>query len=194
MMRNSTRGRSPVRLQMHQLETRDTPAGTVTATFAGGVLTLTGDDDSNQIQLMQLGTDITVVGNGGTTITGGPTFSNVTSVKAVMKGGNDEILSNPIGPFSLSGAANFDLGDGDNTLGLSTAGVITLGSLTVKAGDGDDSITLSGLAGSKVNGNASFDMKAGDTSVQMNNVEIAGSGGFKLRPTGPTACTSSALR
>ena len=70
MMRNSTRRCSPVRLHLHQLEARDTPAGTVTATFAAGVLTLTGDDDSNQIQLMQLGTNTTV----GATIYINPTL------------------------------------------------------------------------------------------------------------------------
>src|SRR5262245_47159722 len=112
MVRTQTRSRSPVRLRLLQLETRDTPAGTVTGTLSGGVLTLTGDDESNSIQLMQVGTDITVVGNNNTNIAGGPTFSSVTSVKTVMKGGNDEVGIDPVGPFTLPGAANFDLGDG----------------------------------------------------------------------------------
>src|SRR5262245_56508760 len=183
MMRTSTRRRSPVRLHLHQLETRDTPAGTVAASFAGGVLTLTGDDDSNSIQLMQLGTNITVVGFNSTTVTGGPTFNNVTSVKAVMKGGNDEILSNPVGPFALTGAANLDLGDGNNSLGITTAGQVTLGSLTVKAGDGDDSITVAGITGSTVTGNVSFDLKAGNTDIHLNNLQINGAGGLKYNAT-----------
>jgi len=182
MMRTPTHGRSPVRLQLYQLETRDTPSGTVTTTFAGGVLTLTGDDDSNVIQLLQTPTGINVAGI-GTTIDGDTAFTNVKSVKAVMKGGNDEISTGPIGPITLTAGANIDLGDGNNTLVLTTIGVITLGSLTVKAGDGDDSITVSGLLGSKVTGTASFDLKAGDTDLHMTNLEVAGIGGFKFNAT-----------
>src|SRR5262245_62679226 len=181
-MRNVTRGRLPVRLQLHPLETRDTPAGTVITTFAGGVLTLTGDDNANVIELNQAPTSITVIGI-ATTIDGDTTFTNVTSVKAVMKGGDDEISTGPTGPIALTGGANFDLGDGNNTLGLTTIGVITLGSLTVKAGDGDDSITISGIGPSRVIGTASFDLKAGNTALHVSGLEFSGSGGFKFNAT-----------
>jgi hypothetical protein len=156
--------------------------GTVTATFAGGVLTLTGDDASNIIQLAQVGTDITITGT-GTTIGGGPTFTGVTSIKTAMKGGDDVVTINQLTPFSLTGASTFDLGDGSNTLSLITAGLLSLGGLTVKAGDGGDVVAVSGAAASAVTGNASLNLGAGSTDVTLNAMQVQGAGGFKVNAT-----------
>jgi len=177
-MHRLTSRRWPGRLQLIQLESRETPAGTVSASFAEGVLILTGDDASNSIQLTQVGTDITVTGT-DTIIVGGPTLNGVTSIRATMKGGDDIVGISELTPFSLSGAANFDLGDGDNALNLRTMVQLTLGSLSVIAGDGDDNLSVVAPAGSAVTGNLSLDLTAGDTTVDLVNVAINGAGGFK---------------
>lgn len=154
----------------------------VVATLSRGVLTLTGDDANNVIRLAQVGTDITVTGT-NTIIEGGPTFIGVTSIKTVMKGGDDVITINPLTPFSLAGAATFDLGDGSNTLSLITTGLLSLGSLTVKAGDGGDQVAISGAATSTVTGNASLNLGAGGTDVTLNSLQVLGGGGLKVNAT-----------
>jgi hypothetical protein len=155
-------------------------AGTVTAKLAGGTLTLTGDDANNIIQLSQaVNGDITVTGT-GTTIAGGPTFSGVKSIKTAMKGGNDVVTIDPLAPFLLSGAATFDLGDGANILSLITTGPLSLGSLTVKAGDGADTVAV---AGGTVKGNASLNLGAGGTDVTLDGLQVQGAGGLKVNAT-----------
>src|SRR6478736_5794185 len=103
------------RLAVESLERRDNPAGTVTATLSGTTLTLTGDDADNDIVIRQTGpTAFTVLGN-DTTIAGGLTFPafNLAALKVVMKDGNDAVAIDAAAPFTLSGLASFDLGDGD---------------------------------------------------------------------------------
>lgn len=162
-----------------------TGAGIVTGTLAGGVLTLTGDDARNIIQLSQVGTDITVTGTGttivgGTPVPGGSTFSGVTSIKTAMKGGDDVVTIDLLSSFSLSGAANFDLGDGSNILSLITTASLSLGSLTAKAGDGDDTVAV---AGGTVTGNASLNLGVGRTLVAFSALQVNGGGGLKVNAT-----------
>jgi hypothetical protein len=195
MSRTSFRSRPDCRLRLVELEGRDTPAGTVTATLSGGTLTLTGTDDQEAFQLSQTAGVITVVPDPATSLVGGPTFPGVTAIKAVMKGGNDQLRIDNTLPFALTGAANFDLGDGTNLLILVTTDQLSLGSLTVKAGDGSDTVSInSGVAG-PIAGNVSINLGAGDTAVQVTNVEIKGSGGLKVTTTdGNDAVTLSAVQ
>lgn len=183
MLRTRTNGCPRVRLRLDPLEARLTPAGTVTPTQSGGVLTLTGDDDANQIVLTQVGTTMVVSPQGTTIINGGVTFPNVTSIKTVMKGGNDEVSISGLDPFTLTGAATFDLGDGNNVLTLDTTDTLSLASLTVKAGDGTDAVTVNGNVSAKVTGNASLNLGAGGTALTFTNVEFQGPAGLKVTAT-----------
>ena len=67
----------PPGLALESLERRDTPDGKVTAAVAGGVLTLTGDDLDNSIQVEQTGPGAFTVSGVNTTVQGGPNFTGV---------------------------------------------------------------------------------------------------------------------
>src|SRR5690349_20565026 len=101
-----TRTRYSVRPSLEALETRDNPAGTVTATFTAGRLTVTGDAADNTL-LISLGADdrLTISGNGSGTVVrlnGGPAGDAVT-------------LSAPI-----TGAVSIALGEGADVLTIDT--------------------------------------------------------------------------
>jgi hypothetical protein len=109
-----------IRPSLEALETRDTPAGTVTATFAAGRLTLTGDAADNTV-LITLGADdrLTVSGDGSGTVirlNGDPAGDSVTL------------------PAPVTGAVSIALGDGADVL---TVDAVDLpGSLTIDGGNG----------------------------------------------------------
>ncbi|HVK11179.1 MAG TPA: hypothetical protein VM597_20590 [Gemmataceae bacterium] len=176
-------------LRCEPLEARDQPAGIVVASVAGGVLTLTGDDADNAVSLLQTGTTIEVTGQAGTTITGGPTFPNVTAIRAVLADGNDSLGIDATAAFSLPGAVTADLGDGNNFLTLATSAKLELGSLGVTAGDGFDVVFVAGGAGlgSKITGNVSVALGVGynaqeppynDSTVTFQGLDLTGAGGL----------------
>src|SRR5262245_2494723 len=123
------------RLDCELLQDRVVPAGNVDASIPGGVLTLTGDDLSNNvtIQITMAGTlippDLTTSVNGGTP--GLPElFPAVlaTSLKASFLGGNDLLSIESTSDFILPGGANVDLGGGTNALNFLTSAKVELGS------------------------------------------------------------------
>jgi hypothetical protein len=173
------------------LETRDTPAGIVSAAVSGGVLTLTGDDADNFVSLVQTGTTIDVAGPNGTTITGGTSFPNVTALRAVLADGNDSLAIDNTAAFNLPGAVTVDLGDGQNALALSTNAKLDLGALTVTAGDGADLVTVAGGAGqaSKITGNVNIALGIGadlqgpagvNSAVYFQGLDLTGPAGLVL--------------
>jgi len=198
-MRLASRTRHP-RLVVEFLERRDTPAGTVTASVAGGVLTLTGDDLDNSIGIQQTGPGaFTVQGFSNTTIQGGPTFTGVTAIAADLADGNDVVsLFSTIDSdgdgepdFILPGAVTIDGGDGSNSVGLTATGEIQVGSFSYTGGDGPDLVQVIGGAGkgSKVAGNMSIAVGIGfnsqgpnyaDTVINLSNLEVDGFGGLKV--------------
>src|SRR5262249_39223792 len=104
------------------LERRVLPAGTLTTTFAAGLLTITAADsatvaaNNNQdINVMGTGPGVfSLSGNGGETFAGagaGP-FVGVANIKLDMKLGNDTVT---VTTAQLSGALTFLGGDGNNT-------------------------------------------------------------------------------
>lgn len=144
------RTRRPVRLALVPLEARDTPAGTVTATFAHGALTLTGDAADNAVTINQLPDGrLTLSGALDTNIglNGANPVSSVTLPAPLTGGltagwgaGNDELtLSGVELPASLS----VNGGPGANALVL-TGRVVVKGSLTVTNGVGFDTTFLIG--------------------------------------------------
>jgi hypothetical protein len=198
-MRARTRHPRP-RLAVHPLEPRDVPAGTIQASLAGGVLTLTGDDLANQVTIqVTAGAGANVIlfpdaGAGGTTIddlndpappvAGAPVtiLGTAAALKADLKGGDDSLFIDGTADFVLPGGARVQLGDGANTLGFSTAGTIDLGSLVVKAGDGKDTAVVAAGAGlgSRVAGAASFDFGAGDSDTTLQELAFPGAAGLRL--------------
>ena len=115
-----TRTRCSIRPSLECLEIRDTPAGTVTATFVGGHLTLTGDAAANVLLITQEpGDRLTISGNGSGTqflLNGGPAKDAITL------------------PAPTTGVVNINLGDGAD--GLIIDGIELPGSLSINGGNG----------------------------------------------------------
>ncbi|HKB06278.1 MAG TPA: hypothetical protein VKD90_29050 [Gemmataceae bacterium] len=171
----SARSRRP-RLSVESLEGRLVPAGTVTASLSAlGVLTLTGTDDDNGITLKVTGSNVTLTPDGTTTLVGSvPPTGVVKSINVVMKGGADVVSIDGTSAFQVPGAVTISLGDGDNTLDMTTTGKIQVGALTVKGGDGLDTVTVKGgaMAGSMVTGAASFLYGTGGSSTTWEDVKF----------------------
>ena len=167
-------------------------AGTVTASLTGGVLALTGDDLPNVLTVKVEAAQVTLTPDATTDVGNGAGNPRVLpgaakSIKAVLKGGNDSITLDGAANCLLTGSASFDLGYGDNVLNLSTTGKISLGGLTVKAADGNDTITVRGGTGqgstiasgaSFLLGNGGGNVTLGDNAGGFGELDIAG--GVKL--------------
>jgi len=180
------------RLSVQPLEGRDVPNGTITASLSPtGVLTLTGDNDDNVVTLKVttgLGANVVLTPDGATTIDdlanpappvgGAPVVltGTVTSIKANLLGGADNLSADPDSAFSVSGAVAISLGDGNNTLKLDTTGSgghpITLGGLSYTGGDGTDDVTVSGGPGSTVAGTTKVTVANGGGTTTLGGVRF----------------------
>jgi hypothetical protein len=183
------------RLGVQCLEGREVPAGVVTASLSPtGLLTLTGDDAANSVSVTVTPTVVilspdpsTAIDVLGTAAPAAPGISiglggTVTSLRATLNGGDDTLAIPPVADLTLPGSVTIDLGDGNNQLALGTSGKIDLGSLTVRAGDGSDNITLSGGGGtgSRVVGAATIALGDGDSTVNVSAIDFPGPAGVRL--------------
>ena len=185
-------------LALRQLETRDNPSGSVDASVTAGVLTLAGDDDNNIVQVLQTGPGAFTVTGVSTDIDGGTNFTGVNRIVANLRDGNDNLQllpgvdlgSDGLLDFNLTGAVTVNLGDGDNTFDLSVPGTIRISALTIRAGDGQDQVTLSGgpATGGEVSGNVLVSLGLGrgpqppadlDTHLDIRGLAVGGLGGLK---------------
>lgn len=147
------RGRHPSP-GLESLEGRWLLAGNVTAAVHGGVLTLTGDSQANQLRAYQTAPGIYhVVGEPGTTVNG----RHAVTVRGITAG------------------VNVNLGDGDDYLALMA---VVSGDLNVNLGGGDDTLLLGGFFelpadaqalpwSVDVAGKLSIDAGSGNDSVQV---------------------------
>ncbi len=90
-------------------------AAPVSAVFAGGVLTVTGDNQDNSLTVSRDAAGTLLVNGGSLPVTGGiPTVANTSRIRIFGLGGNDILLmddtNGPLPPASLFG------GQGDDTL------------------------------------------------------------------------------
>jgi len=167
-------------LALQTLEGREVPAGNVAASFsATGVLTLIGDNASNDVTLRVTGTTLTITGNAGTTINGRTSvsaFAAVRGVQATLNGGDDVLRTDPTANFFVPGSVGINLGLGNNALNFVTAGRLTLGSLGVSAGSGNDAITVAGglRTGSAINGTLSIGTGTGANVVALRRLVVGG--------------------
>lgn len=167
------RFRSRARLAVQPLEGRDVPNGTIAASLSPtGVLTLTGDDNDNDVRLTESGGNLTLSSASGTQFSGQTLFplTSVKLIKANLLGGADTVSIDPAADFVVPGSVSLNLGDGNNTLNLTTTGKITLAGLTVTGGDGLDTINVSGGAGSTIGGTAKFTLGNGGTVTNLTGV------------------------
>ena len=83
---------------LENLETRDTPAGTVTGSFANGTWTLVGDVEDNNILVNQTNLDeFSVTGLNGTLTAGVTNPGNVRNIVIKLGDGNDSVTVNNTG-------------------------------------------------------------------------------------------------
>ena len=122
--------RCSIRPSLETLETRDTPSGTVTATFAGGRLTVTGDAAANSLLITQTDDGRLVLSNNGS--------DTLIRLNRDAAGGTVTL------PAPVTGGVTINLRDGADQLFVD--GVALPGSLTINGGSGE----AAGPAGNKV--------------------------------------------
>lgn len=159
------------------LEERVAPAGVVTGTFAGGVLTLTGDGGDNDITLFSPAVgSYQILGNNGTTIVLNDAGASpsvfiegpIKSITSQMGAGNDRV---EIAYVDVSGALSVDGGDGNDRLILSNSRIA--GALTFTGGIGDDEVS-SILGTLQVGGTAVVELGDGTNYAQFSDSIFAG--------------------
>ena len=177
-------------LTVHLLEDRAVPAGLVTADLTAGLLTLVGDDFNNSVRITRTAADVTITPDATTSVNGGAvgvpfSFGVVPiAMQAFMNGGDDTINIATTGNFTFPGPLGFNLGDGNNTLDLTTTGTISATALFVVGGDGTDNVAIRGAAGSSVTGTASFSYGLGDSTTTLRNINFTGATGVMLTAPG----------
>jgi hypothetical protein len=154
-----------------RLEARVAPAGLVTATFAAGVLTLTGDAEANFVSVSQSTPDsFQLQGASGTTIAlnGAPAETSIsftgTMLDIIAKmGGGDDTLNIP--GVTVQDDVVFEGEGGEDLLSLNATYV--LGDLTMLGGTGLDRLSGSGTS-IYVRGSLLADMGDGENVVDFN--------------------------
>lgn len=153
---------------LESLESKIAPAGTVTAVIAGGVLTLTGDLEANDIVITELMPDrFRITGQAGTFIKLGSAAgaslvdfdATVTSIKVDLKEGADVVLFDQV---RLVKDVTVNLGIGANTARFNALSIG--GNLSVQGGNDADQIFFRDRL--LVGGNATFAMGNGTNSVE----------------------------
>jgi len=166
--------RTRTRLELECLEDRIAPAGNVTVTLVGGVLTISGDAFDNSVTMEQgPGSHEIVISSDPynvTTINGeaGPvSFAGVTGNITVNLGdGNDSLGMSGIAALK---DVRVDMGSGDNGFCIGSDSSIH-GVLSVKGGAGADGFTVThvtvgkGIALDGGDGDNSFTIDAGSTA------------------------------
>lgn len=153
----------------------------VTATVAGDVLTLVGDDLDSSISLRVDSSAVVVTPGSDTRINGGDPGVAVTlqgvvrSLRADLKGGDDSLAADTAVPFSLPGGVTVQLGSGNNQMQFATPGQkIMLGPVSIAAGIGSNEIQIASQAGGTVTGAMTIKLGDGANRVSLENVAVTG--------------------
>lgn len=175
---------------IEDLEPRVLLAGNVIATYANGVLKVTGDDSGNELSIV-IDLNTTITATFGTTINGGASavFDVPTrSININLKGGGNELYLEGCGVIEIpvvdvktsSAEGNFDTieiytllggslkvsdGRADSVIDLDTVSMTK--NLQIKAGRGQDSIILYSTGATET---LSVKTGAGTTSLEVTNV------------------------
>ncbi|HYF36064.1 MAG TPA: hypothetical protein VD994_12290, partial [Prosthecobacter sp.] len=169
---------------VESLEPRLAPAGIITLTTAGGVLTITGDTGDNSIRI----TDVPATGMwaiaepvaGTTYVLNGVTQANVPfdipaqgGIKANLGGGDDqlEIIPSTGATGMVLSVLSIVGGKGEDKIALgnnAAQSLQVLGATTVDTGDGDDTVFVAGSAG--FGGAANFKLGSGKDILFFPNV------------------------
>lgn len=169
----------------------------VTTNFAGGVLTVTGDGDANNVFLSRnLNTGQLVV-RAGDAVVGTAPYANVNAITVNLFGGNDRLntASNVEKPMTVSGGEGNDTlitGSGKDTVNGNAGNDILIsgaGADTLNGGDGND--TMDGGAGAdSFNGgggidSATYASRTAGVVVTLDNVANDGTPASSVPTTTP---------
>lgn len=176
------------------LESKIAPAGTVTAAIVGGVLTLTGGPEDNDLTITETQPDhFIITGAGGTLIQLGTApaagvvefDAALLGLKSDLKEGNDNLVLSGV---DLTKDLTINQGGGTNTLRLSNLQLG--GNLVIQGGVGTDTVTMDSIV--MISGNATFNLGNGNNTVDHSSlVTFVVQGAFNY--TGGNAADSIAL-
>jgi len=181
------------KLGLEQFESRQMMAGNVSVAFSGNDLLITGDGESNGVQISQARTSLgapilgtyfisgLTAGGSGTTING--------QASVIVRNANDDVLVNlgrgddrfNTGPGSATARHFFanhltvNLGEGNNTTNLNNISVFD--DVTVTSGTGSDSVFVRGLVGNSTShpdANLTINTGEGVDSVSVVNYLVRG--------------------
>jgi acetyltransferase-like isoleucine patch superfamily enzyme len=153
-------------LRVERLEDRDLPAGTVTAAFAAGTLTLTGDPQANNLEVRIDNGNVTLKGK-GTTIAGGTSFAGVNDIVINLGDGNDRVT---VRGRTLAGNLTIDLGNGNDHAQLKKLSVT--GNVSVTGGAGNDHVKIEDHV--FVGGNVTVTTNDGNDHVGIEELHVTG--------------------
>lgn len=187
---------------LEMLEVRDTPAGTVTGSFANGTWTLIGDAEANSIRIKPAvnKNQFEVTGLAGTTVAGVVNASDVQNIVVRLRAGDDRLTFNDTGALArLSGKLLLAGGSGANYLyvsdlkmkavtitnGLNTSGyddvyltgVAVQNDVAVNNGDGDSYTTIDRASADdvcRIGGNVTVINGTGKDITYINDATILG--------------------
>ncbi|WP_166831094.1 Calx-beta domain-containing protein [Thalassoroseus pseudoceratinae] len=177
-LRRHSRIRRPLDVATERLE--DRTLLTTLVEINSGTLTITDDAGGNSnddLTISHSGGTYTIVDNGGLTIdvssifgaTGSGTSTvtvpdaGVTGIEFALLGGNDTVAVTSV-QTGLTGGLTVNGGDGDNT--LTFTGVTVEGNVNIITEDGVDDVLLDGLT---VTGNLSVSLGGGDDTLFINH-------------------------
>ena len=174
--------RRRARLATERLERRHLlAASALTATVAGDVLTLVGDDLDSTLTIRVETSAVVLTPASDTRINDGDPGVAVTlqgvvrSLKADLRGGNDSLTCDASAPLSLPGGATVQLGSGNNQLLFSTPGQkIMLGPVSLTAGIGSNRIGIASQAGGTIVGALTIKLGDGANDLSLTNVTVTG--------------------
>ncbi len=111
------------KLAFEQVENREMMAGNVSAAIWGNELVIVGDNQSNQIEVTEIGNNfVQIKATDGTTVNGAASayfYNPSDNVNAYMNGGNDRLLMmSTAGRTTTFNKTYIDMGSGSDYLGL----------------------------------------------------------------------------
>lgn len=149
------------------LESRDTPAGSVVAYWSGGTLVVAGDEADNQFSVT-FGRDgrVYVAGANGTTVNG----QSVASLGSPP--GSGDATGRDAREVTAAGLV-VDAGGGSDQVYVT--GFRATGDIYVRGGDGDDGVYL---ANTRSGGSTGVDLGSGNDGLRVSSVFAGGWVGF----------------
>lgn len=135
------------KLAFEQVEDREMMAGNVAAAMYGNELVIQGDNNSNQIEVTEIGNNVVQIkATDGTTVNGATTayfYNPSDNINVYMNGGNDRFLMmSTAGRTTTFNKTYIDMGSGSDYLGLWGTAIFGQATLVTGADGENESDTI----------------------------------------------------